>query len=335
MKALFVARHRIENRGFARRRLPHEAGGLAVAALFACSLAAGAARAAPPASEAARADALFREGLRLFESGQTAKACTRFDESYQIDPALGTLQNLALCHEKEGKLVRAYDEYSQLSVKAQQTGKSQRADVARDHLAALGSKVARVVLGFADDVHVLAVEVDGVARDWHSPIPLDAGHHVITAHADGLPDARVEYDAPGGGGAQTVPVTFPLPASQPAAAPVRPLEPAPEAPAASRPPRIAVFGLAGLGAAGVVLGSVFGVLTFSQKSDGDSHCSGTYCDATGLSSQDAAHTSATISTVALGVGLAALAADAVLLLTWKGGPRQAPHVGASSLAVPF
>jgi hypothetical protein len=89
-----------------------------------------------------------------------------------------------------------------------------------------------------------------------------------------------------------------------------------------------LFGLAGLGAAGIVAGSVFGVLTFTQKSAGDSHCSGTYCDASGLSSQDAAHTSATVSTVAFAVGLAALAVDAVLLLT-------RPHATAATAnAVP-
>jgi hypothetical protein len=303
--------------------------------LFACLLGAGVARAAPPAPDAARADALFREGLRLFESGQTAKACARFEESYQIDPALGTLQNMALCHERDGKLVRAYDEFTQLSAKAQQAGKSQRADVAHEHLAALDSKVARLTLGFVEDVRVVAVEVDGAARDWHAPIPLDAGHHVITAHADGRPDVRFEYDAPGSGGTQTVPVSFPLPAPPPGSTAVVPSrEPAPAAPAQAGPPRAAVFGLAGVGAAGIVVGSVFGVLTLTQKADGDSHCSGSYCDATGLSSQDAAHTSATVSTVAFAVGLAALAVDAVLLLTWP-RPHPPARVGAASLAVSF
>jgi hypothetical protein len=311
-------------------KAPH----LAVVALLACSFAPSGARAAPPPADSARADALFREGLRLFEGGQTAKACERFDASYQIDPALGTLQNLALCHEKEGKLVRAYTELVELSAKAQQAGKSQRVDVAREHLAALDSKVERLVLAFAEDLRVVAVEVDGVAHEWHSPIPVDAGHHEITAHADGRPDARVEVDAPAGGGAQTVPVSFSPAAAPPPPAVVPVPQPVPPAPGPSGPPPVAVFGLAGLGAAGIVAGSIFGVLTFSQKSEGDSHCSGSYCDASGLSSQDAAHTSATISTVAFAVGLAALAADAVLLLTWKGA-RPAARTGGASLAVSF
>jgi hypothetical protein len=305
-----------------------------LAAFLACVLllVTAVANAAPSPAEAARADALFKEGLRLFEGGQTAKACAKFDESYQIDPALGTLQNLALCHEKEGKLAIAYDEFTQLSAKARDAGKTQRADVARDHLAALDTKVARVTLAFPDGVQVAAVEVDAVARDWRAPIALEAGHHVVTAHAEGRPDARVEVDAPPTGGSQTVPVTFALPAPAPAPAAVpQPPAPAPASTSSGGPPGVVLWGLAGVGAAGIVVGSVFGVLTLTQKADGDSHCTGAYCDASGLSSQDSAHTSATVSTVAFAVGLAALAADAVILLT---RPHAAAHATGAAGAAP-
>jgi hypothetical protein len=307
-----------------------------LAASLACALLVPAvAHAAPSGADAARADALFREGLHLFESGQTAKACARFDESYQIDPALGTLQNLALCHEKEGKLVASYDEFTQLSSKARDAGKTQRADVAREHLAALETKVARVVLQFPDGLPVSAVEVDGVARDWRAPIALDVGHHVITAHADGRPDARAEVDAPATGGSQPVAMAFPAAQPQPTPAAVPATQPVTaSAPNASPgPPRVVMYGLAGLGAAGVVVGSVFGILTFTQKSAGDSHCSGAYCDASGLSSEDAAHTSATVSTVAFAVGLAALAVDAVLLFTRGRSPSASARVPARGVAV--
>jgi hypothetical protein len=81
-----------------------------------------------------------------------------------------------------------------------------------------------------------------------------------------------------------------------------------------------------VGAAGLIAGSIFGILTFTEKSAGQSHCSGKYCDASGLSSENDAHTSATISTVAFGVGLAALAVDAVILLTTH-GKSEAPRQG--------
>jgi hypothetical protein len=317
---------------------------LFLACAGACVVIPVAALAAPSPADSARADTLFREGVRLFEGGQTVKACAKFDESYQIDPALGTLQNLALCHEKEGKLVLAYDELTRLSAKAREAGKTQRADFARDHLAALDTKVARVVLAVPDGVPITALEVDGAARDWREPIALDAGHHVITAHADGRPDARVEVDVPAAGGSQSVPVTFPLaqPAPAPASPPVQPAPAAPPLDASPSPPAAVFWGLAGVGAAGVLAGSIFGVLTFTQKSSGDSHCAGMYCDASGLSSESSAHTSATISTVAFAVGLAALAVDAVLVLTRPHAPRPAAgnlnvtgRPGSASLALSF
>jgi hypothetical protein len=270
--------------------------------------------AATTPEETARADTLFKDGLRLFDGGQTAKACAKFAESYQLDPALGTLQNLALCHEKDGKLSQAYGELGDLLTKAQASGKTKRVDVAREHLASLESKVGRVNLSFGEGVQVTSVEIDGVARDWHAPIVLDPGHHTIAARAQGRPDARSECDVTAGG-PQTVSVVFT--GGSPAVVPSAPA-PAPEAPApvvSHGPPKAVFWALAGVGAAGVVVGSIFGAMTLSQKSAGDSHCSGQYCDATGLSSESSAHTSATVSTVAFAVGLAAVAVDVVLVLT--------------------
>jgi hypothetical protein len=262
--------------------------------------------------EAARADSLFKEGLRLFDGGQTAKACAKFDESYKVDPALGTLQNLALCHEKEGRVVVAYAELSELLTRAQAAGKPQRADVAREHLAALDTKVTRLVLSVPAGAEITAVEIDGTARDWRAPIPVDPGHHVITAHSSGRPDARVEYDA-SAGGAQNVALAFAPSIVAPTPPPSAPPPPAP--PPESGPSKPLVFTLAGAGAVGIVVGSIFGILTFTQKSSGDSQCSGQYCTAAGLSSENDAHTSSTVSTIAFGIGLAALAVDAVVLLT--------------------
>jgi hypothetical protein len=313
--------------------------GLGVPAFFAT------ASAATP-EESARADALFKEGLRLFDGGQTAKACAKFADSYKLDPALGTLQNLALCHEKEGRLAEAYGELTELLAKAQAAGKTQRADVAREHLSSLDTKVPRVVLSFGEGVQVSGVEIDGAARDWRAPIVLDPGHHAITAHAEGRPDAHVEYDA-NTGGAQTVPVVFTgggsaTPPPAPAPAPTAPSsalssQSSASGPSPSGPSKVVVFGLAGVGVAGIAVGSVFGVLTFSQKSAGDSHCAGMYCDASGLASQNNAHTSATVSTIGFAVGLAALAVDAVVILTSHKGKAGAPASGAMQgvLAVSF
>ena len=160
-----------------------------------------------------------------------------------------------------------------------------------------------VLLALEQGVHVTAVEIDGVASEWRGPMPVDIGHHTITAHADGRPDVRLECDATTAGPV-SVAVVFPVPAAVavPATGLVVPA------------PRVVFIGVAGVAAAGVVVGSIFGVLTFSQKSSEAGHCAGNFCDAAGLSAESSAHASATTSTVAFTVGLAAIAVDTVLLV---------------------
>lgn len=69
-------------------------------------------------SNAALAESLFREGKRLSGERKFADACPKFAESYKLDPGLGTLLNLAICHESEGKPATAWAEFSETSSRA-------------------------------------------------------------------------------------------------------------------------------------------------------------------------------------------------------------------------
>lgn len=59
----------------------------------------------------ADADTLFREGRRLLQAGDVAAACPKFEESYRLDPAPGTLLNIADCDERSGKLTQAWQHF--------------------------------------------------------------------------------------------------------------------------------------------------------------------------------------------------------------------------------
>ena len=50
------------------------------------------------ANDPAAAEALFLEARDLFVAGKVAAACTKFESSYKLDPAPGTLLNLAACN---------------------------------------------------------------------------------------------------------------------------------------------------------------------------------------------------------------------------------------------
>jgi hypothetical protein len=154
---------------------------LAVAAVIVATFPASLARAVSPA-----AVAKFQEGRRLMAAGTTAEACARFAESYQLEASSGTLLNLALCHEKEGKIATAWAEYREAARVAQDQGRKDRAAAANDKAAALDPKVPRVTARAAKQV--AGLDVASEARSlteggFGVAVAIDPGVHVVTATA--------------------------------------------------------------------------------------------------------------------------------------------------------
>ena len=65
----------------------------------------------PALAFAQDAETLFREGRVAAEAGNYTVACPKFEESYKLDPAPGTLLNLADCEENRGQLVKAWQHF--------------------------------------------------------------------------------------------------------------------------------------------------------------------------------------------------------------------------------
>ena len=61
--------------------------------------------------DAAAADVLFRRAKDALAAGNVDGACASFAESQRLDPAAGTLLNLADCEEKQGKLATAWQHF--------------------------------------------------------------------------------------------------------------------------------------------------------------------------------------------------------------------------------
>jgi hypothetical protein len=133
------------------------------------------------------AEALFREGQRLLVEGRVAEACRKLAESQEVDPALGTLLNLATCHEREGKTASAWTEFSAALAEAARR-KDSREDFARQRLAALESKLHYVVIDLTGPTPGTKVLLDGKvvgASIAGTPTPLDPGEHSVQVHAPG------------------------------------------------------------------------------------------------------------------------------------------------------
>jgi hypothetical protein len=250
------------------------------------------------------ADSLFDDARKLMAAGKTAEACPKLETSMKLDPRLGTELNLADCHEKIGKLATAWGEWREAGAMARQA-KDARATVAHDREQALEPKLTRIVIKIADGQTGLTVERDGAALDPSvvgTAIPVDLGDHTVDVTAPGrVPFHRiVTADKPG-----TVEVDVPVLIEQ------------------TKPPAHArsTSKLAGLtaGGAGIVVASVGLAVGLVAKSRYDAarrdHCDAQgLCDRAGYDQISGAYGMATVSTILVGVGAAAIAGGVVLCL---------------------
>ena len=212
----------------------------------------------PAAGSYAAAEDLFQRAMALMKAGHDADACPLLVESQRIDPAGGTLQNLALCYERAGLCASAYARFEDLRGGAakERPRRQDRIDLATQHQAALRPKLSRIHLD-ADSLKdaYRTVSLDGVEYGnvaWKGGILVDPGSHVVArAGADPFRTTVVV------GTTSSDPVVH-LPA-----------------PAYGRPGlRRAGLVVGAVGVAALGTGAVFGVATIAQNHAGKTACHG-------------------------------------------------------------
>jgi hypothetical protein len=293
-------------------------------------------------SDKAIAEALFQDGRRLMAEGKLAEGCAKLEQSQRADPQVGTLLNVAVCHEQVGRTASAWAEFLDAEAQANRLGQAERATFAREGAQRLEGQLSKLLLRTSETTAGLTILLDGRLFDasmLNTPLPVDPGEHRLEVSAPNKKTLNLTLAvAPGPAeipcdiprledlppppppvmaAPLPAPVVHPAPAQAPAPAP------APETaePESGGVPTWAWVSL-GVGAAGLVAGAVTGSMALSKATQLKAACGeDKVCPADQGDSLDTALTLADISTGSFIVGAVGTAIGVTGILTTSGSER--------------
>lgn len=272
------------------------------------------------------AEALFEEGRALKDRGALREAIEKFEASYQLFPAVGTLLNLGVAHRENGDPVSAWEAFERAADLAART-KDDRESYARERMQELTPELYRLRIVVPEQVRdgSLVITVDGQpvseAR-WGTPFPVQPGQRVVRAERSGAKpfETRADVSAKGEVVEVEIPVSLPEDAAQPAVSMPAPT-PTDEGGGMPMGRKIALGGFA-VGALGLAVGSVLGLQASGLYDDAEAACpldDYQLCDPAARNEsqdlRDDARSKANLATVSFVVGLAAGIGGAVLWFT--------------------
>jgi len=277
--------------------------------------------ASPTADDKALATILFQEGRAMMAAGRIPEACLKLEESQRLDPGGGTLLNLALCHEQEGRLASSWSEFKEAALVARSDGRGDREVEAASHVRALEPRLSRltIVVPASAQVEGLVIERDGreVGRGaWSTAIPIDGGEHVIRATALGREPFRTIVVIAPESEARTVEIPVlatPVVVVAPARVDSPQIAPATAAPWLT-PARLRRAGI-GTGAVGVLLVGAAGYAlakALDARDASNPHCVADGCDDIGLQKRHDAVFRGNLATVLGASGIVLVGAGATL-----------------------
>jgi hypothetical protein len=307
--------------------------GAAVA--VAASLLSPAATAQTEQTEPTPAVTAFKLGQMFVEERRYDAACPKFEESYRLDPRVNTLFHLANCWSLIGRLGAARTRFLEVADTADKAGQSDLAASARQHAASIEAKLPLLTIEVKGMEPGLELSIDGAALGsaaWGTPVPLDPGKHTIEARAPHRRARKLMLEMPRD--PQNLTVAVP-PLDDESGKPGVEAAPAVTAPksATGEPPRsgsingaVLATGIvfAGLGVAGIVIGTVSGLKVNAKNGDADAACpTGQGCSPAEIAAYHAAIADAksarNLSLTAFSIGGAALLGSVVLIVS---APRE-------------
>jgi hypothetical protein len=281
------------------------------------------------------AEAAFREGRALMQTGDLERACAKLAESQNLEPAAGTLLNLAECQEKRGLSASAWATYQEAAKASSARGRADWEKLAKSKVESLARIMPRVTYTAEGGT---TVTQDGVSVRLDEPLPIDPGTHAVEGTR---PSSKAPFNKTfeiRNGDKLTIAIKFddagpaPVPTPQPTIPPKKEEE--------SDGSGMRTIGLivAGVGIAGLGVGTVTGIMAMGKHDDAVASCP-SYpdrcpADGSGTRLNEEARDLASISTIAFIGGGALVVVGAVLFFVAPSG-KSPVTVTASGLGARF
>jgi hypothetical protein len=277
---------------------------------------------------AAAAEMLFQQGRDEMAKGNYESACGKLRQSDELDPALGTKLNLADCESKRGRLATAWELFKAVEQKLDPS--DPRFAIAKQKREAIEPQVPKVVISLAPGAPPNTTVREGKAvmgsAVFGLALPLDPGEHQLLVTAPGRSEAKITVQLEPGktskvevapGAAVTVPQATQAPQAVGPAVGKPTMQAPPTPPQKSGGGRVLGYVFGGIGVAGLVVGSVAGMLTLDAKKTNDQHCNSANqtCDSTGRDAASAGRLYGALTTTGLAVGVVGVGLGSYFLLS--------------------
>jgi hypothetical protein len=300
---------------------------LAMVALGAVLLRSGPADAGDPTI----AQQLFERGRSAMVAGDYRLAHSQFEASYQQEPALGTLLNLAVCEERLGVWIAAVRHLGQ-GLQMSLAGDPRQPSIAA-RFAELGARIPRLTLRSRAPLPAgVTITFDGAAIDpaiFGTPLPVDPGSHSIRCIGAHAAVCTHEVETVEGQSIEWLIEleSGPIASQHVAQQDATHVASTTHMPVGHRNSALPLWiGAASL--ASIALGLAAGAEVLNLKSTMASHCDATHCDSQGVAAASSGPVWSWVSTLAVGAGVVGLGTSVTIALA-----AQASRVASAELAI--
>lgn len=257
-----------------------------------------------------RARALHEAAVKELDARGPARACPMFEEVTTIAPeSWGGWMMLGECRKREGRLASAHRAYSNAAEAAMRLGHIGQAQQSTRKAAALESQLAKLVLELSNEVRLapeLEVLVDGkpiTISGATTSVPVDRGDHTVVVKAKGKPPIERTRSLLIDGAQATVNIdqwsstTAKETKDKQSHVTMTYRKKETYMPPIPKWQRTTAWITVSAGAAGILGGSIAGLVAISRKNESDDgHCVNNECDHEGLTLRQGSLLAGNVST---------------------------------------